>query len=139
MFIVEVAPDTSRSFSFDTVLVTQSLFERIMDYTVSKHLITSFYDHHRGVRREYTLKYCLQENYHQAPKKFYIKRFGRPPPESWWIGRVPTDRTLVSLVQVGSPAERAKVLEVLDAQTPGFEALYKNMMRKCPGDELRTY
>jgi hypothetical protein len=136
MTIVEVTPDTSRSFSFDAVLVTQDLFKRIRDYTVSKDLITSFYDHHRGVRRDYTLKYCLQENYHQTPKKFYVKRYGRPPPEYWWSGRVPADGKLISL---GSPAERAKVLAELDARTPGFEALYKNMMHKCPGDVLRTY
>ena len=123
------APDTSRSF--DALLVTEHLFKKLMDYTTNKKLITSSYDHGRGTSREYTLSYCLQQNYDQTPRKFYVKRGGRHPPESWYFFRGCGFET--------SRDDKAKVLAELKVETPTYDSLYSNIMRKYPDDVLRIY
>ena len=127
-----------KSASLDALLVTEALFKRIMEYTASKKLLTSWYDHGNGVNRQYTLKYCLQSNYHQSPKKFYIKRGGRQPPELWYTSRVPKDVKMLDSFQ-WLTENKKQILASLDIETPSYESLCNNIMRKYPEEVLHIY
>lgn len=124
--------------SFDALRVNEAPFGRIVEFTTSKRLLTSWYDHGRGINRQYTLKYCLQSNYHQNPRKFYIKRGGRQPPELWYASRVPKHVKLCELFEWAA-AHKAQVLATLDADTPSYDSLYNNIVRKYPQEVVCTY
>jgi len=122
------------------LLVTKNLFDIIYAYTLKNKLITSTYDHGRGVNRRYTLSYCLQTNYHMSPKKYYIKRGGRHPPESWFLERGGAGLSIQEHFDLAqSKSHQNKVIGELRLITPSFESIHRNILRKFPSDVLRTY
>lgn len=64
-----------------SLVITKELYDKLEKYSRSNGLITSTYNHGHGVVRYYTVKYCLQMNYHgqNHPQKYLIKRGGRYP------------------------------------------------------------
>lgn len=64
-----------------SLVITKELYDKLEKYSHSNGLITSTYNHGHGVVRYYTVKYCLQMNYHgqNQPQKYLIKRGGRYP------------------------------------------------------------
>ncbi|QED82219.1 hypothetical protein FTV90_27035 (plasmid) [Escherichia coli] len=61
-----------------SLVITKELYDKLEKYSRSNGLITSTYNHGHGVVRYYTVKYCLQMNYHgqNHPQKYLIKRGG---------------------------------------------------------------
>lgn len=124
----------------DALLVTERLFKRILEYSANRKLLTSWYDHGQGVNRQYTLSYCLQTNYHQVPKKFYIARGGRHPPEQWFVGRYEAPRSSLNEAFLQPPLDvQREILRALKAETPDYDAVVRNIRRKYPDDILREY
>src|SRR5690606_35383358 len=116
---------------FDALLVTESLFDRITEYTTKNRLTTSTYNHGRGVSRQYTLNYRLQHNYHQTPQKYYVKRRGRQPPDLWFIDRVPKGLNIFDAFDWAErPENRKAVIAELQAITPSYASLCGNILRK---------
>ena len=69
-----------------SLVITKELYDKLEKYSRSNGLITSTYDHGHGVVRYYTVKYCLQMNYHgqNHPQKYLIKRGGDIPASMQW-------------------------------------------------------
>ena len=47
-----------------SLVITKELYDKLEKYSRLNGLITSTYNHGHGVVRYYTVKYCLQMNYH---------------------------------------------------------------------------
>lgn len=104
----------------EALLITEQLFKRLLKFTHEYRLGTSTYDHGNGVRREYSLRYCLQRNdaTDSKPEKFYIKPGGRYP----------------------SQFHRPKrEISELESETPTFSVMHQNILRKYPKEVLATY
>lgn len=85
----------------------------------SDGIVTSTYNHGRGVDRIYSINFCLQASYTKNDEKvFYFKSVGHYPSKHHWHGRT---------------------REGLQAATPTFEAMCINIERKYPGDVLARY
>ena len=106
--------------TIESLVITWDLYNRILKYTKDNDFETSYYDHGHGVRRTYTLNYCLQYNDHEnRPKKYILKRKGRAPSK-----------------YTGPSGNREKWIETIKADTPSYDSLCRNIARKCPGDVL---
>ena len=113
-------PDTRAPGQVQAMLITECLYNRIFRFTSERKLWTSYYNHKRGLVREYTMNYCLQMNYdgNNYPQRYFIKDDGRTP----------------SRYNV-----RGRDLSQLKDDTPTFKTLCENIMRKYPDEVIRTY
>ena len=104
----------------EALLITELLFKRLLKFTHEKRLTTSTYDHGHGVRREYSLRYCLQRNAATDSKseKFYLKPGGRRPSRTHSPEREISD---------------------LESETPTFSVIHRSILRKYPNEVLATY
>jgi len=106
--------------TINSLVITRDLYNRILKYTKEKGFVISNYDHGQGVRRNYTLNYCLQYNHHEnRPEKYILKRGGSAPSK-----------------YTGPSGNREKWIETLKANTPSYDSLCRNIARKCSGDVL---
>ncbi|ELM7818502.1 MULTISPECIES: hypothetical protein [Bacteria] len=96
-----------------SLVITKELYDKLEKYSRLNGLITSTYNHGHGVVRYYTVKYCLQMNYHgqNQPQKYLIKRGGRYPSKY---------------------ATVKKTIEELEYSTPTFDAICRNIAKKYP-------
>ena len=96
-----------------SLVITKELYDKLEKYSRLNGLITSTYNHGNGVVRYYTVKYCLQMNYHgqNQPQKYLIKRGGRYPSKY---------------------ATVKKTIEELEYSTPTFDAICRNIAKKYP-------
>ncbi|TMS61771.1 hypothetical protein [Pseudoalteromonas sp. S3173] len=97
--------------------ISEDLYSRLCDYTYKNEISTSSYDHGYGVRRLYTLEYCLQYTDKNNKIRFYLKRGGRPPVKNHLTSRF------------GRLDENIGELAV---NTPSFDSMCRNIAVKCP-------
>ena len=97
--------------------ISESLYSRLCHYTYKNEISTSSYDHGHGVRRLYTLEYCLQYTDKNNKIRFHLKRGGRPPVKNHVTSRF------------GRLDENISELAV---NTPNFESMCRNISVKCP-------
>ena len=93
-----------------SLVITKELYDKLEKYSRLNGLITSTYNHGHGVVRYYTVKYCLQMNYHgqNQPQKYLIKRGGRYPQQV---------------------CNGQKNIEELEYSTPTFDAICRNIAK----------
>lgn len=103
-----------------SIMIKEDLFSIILKYAQQSKILTSYYNHGHGVRREYTYRWHLQETYssENTASRFYIKRGGASP----------------------SRLHRyAKDMERIITETPTFEIMHRNIERKYSEKIIRTY
>ena len=106
-------PSLINEKNIDSLAVTFDLYNRILSYSKENRLVTTSYNHKRGVDRQYTVKFCLQTTSKGGETKYYLKRGGRPPPPSKYSG------------------ERKRIMiKLLERDTPDFDKLCRNIARK---------